>query len=140
MDSMRIYDLSLENDPGFDNRIEFHDPLGHVLVAQTQGTETLFGKTVQKGIGARVLEYANQLLQQGVVTEPVMRGTRVVGYKAKLDVNGNVQYQQGGQPVASCENSRECLKMKNYVSVPRFLMQAGSWLGWVQFGGLKGVY
>lgn len=140
MDSMRIYDLSLENDPGFDNRIEFHDPLGRVLVAQTSGTEVLFGKTVQKGIAARVLEYANELLQKGVVTEPVMRGTRVVGYKAKLDAAGNVQFVQGGVPVASCDNSRECVKMKNYVSVPRFLMQAGSWLGWVQFGGLKGVY
>ena len=44
------------------------------------------------------------------------------------------------QIVATCDNSRECLKMKNYASVPRFLMQVGSWLGDVQFGGLKGVY
>jgi hypothetical protein len=140
MDQMRIYDLTVEGDPGFDNRIEFHDPNGHILVAQTFGTETLFGKTVQKGIGARVLEYANSLLVQGVDVEPVVRGTRTVGYKAKLDVNGNVVYKQGGQVVASCDNSRECLKMKNYSSVPRFLMQVGSWLGYVQFGGLKGVY
>jgi hypothetical protein len=140
MDQMRIYDLSLEGDPGFENRIEFHDPTGHILVAQTFGTETLFGKTVQKGIAARTLEWANQLLVQGVVTDPVVRGGKTVGYKPKLDVNGNVQYIQGGAPVASCDNSRECTKMKNYASVPRFLMQAGSWLGWVQFGGLKGVY
>jgi hypothetical protein len=147
MDMMRVYDASIAGgDPGFDNRIEFHDPLGHVLVAQTFGTETLFGKTVQKGIAARVLEYANQLLVQGVQTEPVLRNGRIVGYKPKLDTNGNVVWLQGGQPldgdgnaIKSCDNSRECLKMKNYASVPRFLQQVSSWVG-VSFGGLKGVY
>jgi hypothetical protein len=140
MDQMRIYDLSVDTDPGFDNRIEFHDPMGHILVAQTFGTETLFGKTVQKGIAARALEYANSLLVQGVDSEPVIRNGRTVGYTAKLDVNGNVVYKQAGAVVASCDNSRECTKMKNYVSVPRLLNQAGHWMGWVQTGGLKGVY
>src|SRR5690606_25078435 len=101
-------------------------------------------------IAARVLEYANELLVRGVDTEPVLRNGRVVGYKAKLDVNGNLVFLDNGGPrlddlqqpvvIPSCDNSRECLKMKNYASVPRFLHQAGSWLGWVQFGGLKGVY
>ncbi len=136
MDMMRVYDVSLEGDPGFENRIMFFDPFGHVLAAQTFGTEVLFGKTVQRGIAARMLEYANELLQKAVETEPVVMYGRTVGYKPKLDANGNVVVKGAAQ----CDNSRECLKMKNYVSLPRFVMQLGARFGWVQMGGLKGVY
>src|SRR5690606_31994591 len=59
IDQMKIYEVGVDNDPGFPNRIEFHDPDGRVYIAKTYGTETLYGKTVQKGIAARVLEYAN---------------------------------------------------------------------------------
>ena len=140
LDQMRVFDLGVESDPGFDNRIEFHDPLGHVYVAQTFGTETLFGKVVQKGIAARVLEYANEVLQRAVETEPVERAGRVVGYRAMLDADGNVVFKQGDAVVASCDNSRDCTKLKNYVSVPRMLWQMQGWLGYVPFNGLKGIY
>ena len=39
-------------------------------MAKAYGTETVFGKVVQKGIGARVLEYGNELLAKAYVTEP----------------------------------------------------------------------
>ena len=63
LDQMRVYEMGVNADPGFENRIEFHNPDGHIYVAQTYGTEVLYGKTVQRGIAARVLEYANELLQ-----------------------------------------------------------------------------
>lgn len=140
LDQMRIYELGTESDPGFDNRIEFHDPDGKIYVAKTFGTETLYGKTVQKGIAARTLEYANELLRKGVVTAEVKRGDIVVGYAPVLDVEGKIQYLTDGKPAASCANSAECTKMKAYVSVPNFLREAQEYFGFTRIGGLKGVY
>jgi hypothetical protein len=79
MDMMRIYRLGTDSDPAFDERIEWQDPTsGQVYYARTYGMECLFGtgrskasctasggKWVQKGIAARVLEYANFLTSKG---------------------------------------------------------------------------
>lgn len=70
LDMMRIWEVGADTDPGFADRIELHHPSGKVFVAKTYGTETIFGKLVQKGIGARVLEYANELLEKAYVTTP----------------------------------------------------------------------
>ena len=59
---LAIWERGQHADPGFENRIEFHYPAGRQYIAKTYGTEEIFGKTVQKGIAARMLEYANDLL------------------------------------------------------------------------------
>ncbi len=140
IDQMRIYDVSNGNDPGFENRIEFHDPDGKVYVAQTFGTETIFGKTVQRGIGARVLEYANGLLAKAVETEPVKIGERQVGLKPKL-TDGNVKYLNGTTAVPTCAQSAYCQKLKDYTAIPKLMYELESQLGFGRFGGwLKGIY
>jgi hypothetical protein len=141
LDQMSIFQIGVNTDPGFENRIEFHDPDGKVYVAQTFGTEVLYGKTVQRGIAARVLEYANELLQAAVVTAPIKKGDIVIGYAPVLDAAGKVQYLQGGVAAASCEESKECLKMKDYTAVPKLLREAMGWLGWTRNANdVKGVY
>ncbi|WP_434042014.1 MULTISPECIES: hypothetical protein [Sorangium] len=79
MDMMRIYRLGNDADPGIEQRVEWQDPTsGQVYYARTYGMECLFGtgadrasceasggKWVQKGIAARVLEYANALTAKG---------------------------------------------------------------------------
>ncbi|WP_437500620.1 hypothetical protein [Sorangium sp. So ce1099] len=79
MDMMRIYRLGTDSEPGIEQRIEWQDPTsGQVYYARTYGMECLFGsgadrascegtggKWVQKGIAARVLEYANSLTAKG---------------------------------------------------------------------------
>jgi hypothetical protein len=96
IDMMRIYRLGQNNEPSLQNRIEWADPeTGQIYYAHTYGKECLFGtvnndlttekdraascvasggKWVQKGIAARVLEYANELTAKGykldVVTYP----------------------------------------------------------------------
>ncbi|MDB4937783.1 MAG: hypothetical protein JWP87_4755 [Labilithrix sp.] len=141
LDQMTILQLGVNSDPGFENRIEFHDPDGKVYVAQTFGTEVLYGKTVQRGIAARILEYANELLQAAVVTEPIKKGEITIGYTPVLDADGKVQYLQGGAPASSCAESKECLKMKDYTAVPKLLREAMDWLGWTRHASdLKGVY
>jgi hypothetical protein len=142
LDMLRVYDVAMNNDPGFDNRIEFHNPNGKIYVAQTFGTETIYGKTVQKGIAARVLEYANELLQKAVVTEPVLRNGLTVGYKPKLTANGAVQYLVNGKdPAADCSSSATCQRMQDYTELPKILFETELFLGMFRDGGgLRGVY
>jgi hypothetical protein len=150
LDQMRVYEIGVNTDPGFENRIEFHNPDGHIYVAQTFGTEVLYGKTVQRGIAARVLEYANTLLQEAAVTAPIVNANGVtIGYQPVLDANGKVQYKSksgSGAPLllgpnAQCDQSKECVKMTNYVAVPKLMREAMSYLGWTRNSEqLKGVY
>jgi hypothetical protein len=141
LDMLRIYDPAQDNDPGFDNRIEFHSPDGKTYIAQTFGTETLYGKTVQRGIAARVLEWANTLLQKAVVTEPVMRNGLVVGYQPKFTEDGKVQYLNGTDSAPDCSSSGFCQKMQDYAAIPKFLYETSLALGFFRVGGgLRGVY
>jgi hypothetical protein len=75
LDQMRLYRLGSNANPELENRIEWQDPSsGEIYYAKTFGTECLFGdpndacaggQLVQKGIAARVLEYANELTSRG---------------------------------------------------------------------------
>ncbi|APR80315.1 Hypothetical protein A7982_05662 [Minicystis rosea] len=98
VDMMRIYRLGQNADPSFESRIEWQDPAsGQVYYAKTYGKECLFGavkvdpadptseidtdagkakeckksggKWVQRGIAARVLEYANELTSGGYLLD-----------------------------------------------------------------------
>jgi len=74
-DMMRIWRLGQNPAPDLTPRIEWQDPTsGETYYARTIGTECFYGdaasgcaggKIVQKGIAARVLEYANQLTAAG---------------------------------------------------------------------------
>jgi hypothetical protein len=141
-DQMDIWRTNSPQLTGFENRIEFHNPDGNIYVAKTFGTEVLYGKTVQKGIGARILEYANELLRQGVVTKEIKNSSGVViGYEPVLDANGKVQYMNGTTPVDSCANSKYCTKMQNYAAVPKLMDEALWRFGRTRnVGALKGVY
>ncbi|WP_437903229.1 zinc-dependent metalloprotease [Sorangium sp. So ce327] len=79
LDMMRVYRLGSDADPGIEQRIEWQDPTsGQIYYARTYGMECLFGagknraacegsggRWVQKGIAARVIEYANALTVKG---------------------------------------------------------------------------
>jgi hypothetical protein len=147
VDQMDIWQTNAPDLTNFENRIEFHNPDGHIYVAKTFGTEVLYGKTVQKGVGARVIEYANELLQKGVVTAPILNKTgQTIGYLPVLGANGKPQYKNAAgavitDPNATCQMSKDCTKMQNYAAVPKLLDEALSQLGWTRHvGDLKGVY
>ncbi len=135
IDQLRIFELGTESDPGFENRIEFHDPEGRVYIAKTLGQETIFGKTVQQGVGARVLEWANVLLNQAYETTSVTKnGT--TWYMPKLGTDGRAILKGGAK---TCSESSSCLQLQGYVSLPSFIRQAMAAFGYIQLG-LKGVY
>ncbi|WP_240475323.1 hypothetical protein [Vulgatibacter incomptus] len=165
LNQMALWEKGLDSDPGFQNRIEFHDPHGKVWVAKTYGRETIFGKSVQKGIGARVLEWANELTSKAYVTDP---GPDLDGdgqpdwYVPVLGADGQpiVKFDptmewikpdgtSGGSAPAGCnatDNSkctcsmnRSCVMLDNYVQVPYFLRQAIVSYGFTGLG-MKGWY
>jgi hypothetical protein len=77
LDRMELKEVGMHDNPMWASRIELHIPGGNIYVGRTYGTETIFGKTVQKGIAARVVEYANEMLSKA--------------YQGKwYDVNGEV--------------------------------------------------
>lgn len=64
LDRLELKEIGISSDPDWLNRLELHIPGGSTYVARTFGTEQIFGKTVQKGVAARVVEYANELMTQ----------------------------------------------------------------------------
>jgi hypothetical protein len=139
LNMLYVWEVGADTDPEFVNRIEFHDPIGKVYVAKTFGKEAIFGKTVQKGIAARVLEWANELLFKAYETDP---GPDLDGDGApdwfipRYNSLGQpiVKYDQGisGNPTCTptnntgctCTSNRACSALKRYVEVPFYLRQA----------------
>lgn len=148
LDQLRIWELGRDGDPGFAERIELHDPQGRVFVARTFGRETLFGKRVERGIAARIIEHANELLGQAyetVAIDPDGDGV-ALGYAVVRDADGEpiVRFDptmtrpivpsetEHHNPICNAESNagctcaanRACLKLETYLSVPTFLREA----------------
>ncbi len=165
LNQMNIWEIGADTDPAFTNRIELHLPSGKVFVAKTFGKETLFGKTVQKGISARILEYANDLMRRAYVTtdgpdldgdgtpdwyipvmgasgQPSVRWDSSIAY---IDENGLVQ--PGGRPgcdaasnhACTCSSNSACIALSKYDQVPNFMRQAMRDFGMAD-PTMKGVY
>ncbi|AKU92192.1 hypothetical protein AKJ08_2579 [Vulgatibacter incomptus] len=159
LDQLAIWEVGHDDDPGFANRIELHDPWGTIWVARTFGKETIFGKTVQKGIAARVLEYANELVFKAYETEP---GTDLDGDgspdwyvpvlgsndqpRVKFDPTMKWLTPNGAPPAGcnetdnskcTCDQNRACVELGNYSQLPYFLRQALGSFGF-SVPGMKG--
>jgi len=143
LDMLRVYDLGEDASPTLYSKVEFHHPNGKVFVARSYGRETVFGKSVEKGIAARVLEYANSLLVAAYDTTPGpdADGDGAPDWYIPL-VNPktgqvHVKYDPGVQgesptctPKANagctCASNRACMKLAQYVEVPFYLREAVS--------------
>jgi hypothetical protein len=81
LDMMAMYKAGPESEPSIEGRIEWADPQsGQVYYAKSIGKECLFGdpanncvggKLVEKGIAARIIEYANELTVAGYKLDKV---------------------------------------------------------------------
>ena len=151
LDQMRVWELGRDADPELTRRIELHTPDGRVFVARTFGSEDIFGKTVQRGVAARVLEYANELLEAAFETTPGpdldgdlapdwylpvysdATGLPVVRWDstvAAIDAEGRIRAE--GLPgcnatdntECTCTANRACVALGHYVSVPAYMREA----------------
>jgi hypothetical protein len=148
LDQLNIWEKGSDSDPGFGNRIELHLPNGKQYIAKRFGTETIFGKTVEKGISARMLEWGNQLLVKAYETNagPDNDGDgRPDWYEVKLtngqprvkwdpsmkfvDSNGALQPTQPGcnstdNSTCPCTANLACSELARFEEVPFFMRQA----------------
>ena len=160
---MGIWEVGADTDPGFTNRIEYHSPNGKTYVARTQGKETILGKSVQKGISARILEWANQLLVQAYVvtdgpdldgdtkpdwyTPTYAAGKPVVKYDPSIAsinsegkvVNGRPGCNAADSSQCTCTSNRYCVELSRYEEVPFFMRQAMRDYGLAD-PSMKGIY
>ena len=148
LNQLGIWELGADADPGFANRIELHLPEGKTYVAKTFGTETVLGKKVQRGVAARMLEWANELLAQAYVTDagPDLDRDGAPDWVLPRLVNGKVQVKfdpsiqtinamggvVAGRPgcdtndssECTCSANKACLELSRYQEVPFFMRQA----------------
>jgi hypothetical protein len=134
---MGLWEIGADDDPGFENRIELHIPNGPTYVARTYGTEVIHGRTVQRGIAARVLEYANKLVNEAYDTTPVVTPNAtwyepiVENGKVKVKFDPNIS-GAGANPTCSaadnsgctCSANYSCVQLQDYESLPAFIRQA----------------
>lgn len=165
LDQMSIWNLGDDSDPGFENRIELHDPAGRVYIAKTFGKEDVFGHTVHRGVAARMLEYGNELLAAAYETDPgpdIDNDGTPDWYVPRVGANGkiNVRYDptvgtvtsgglintggrfgcnSAGNSDCKCEENRACVELSRFVSLPGFMRQAMSAYGMAD-PSMKGLY
>ncbi len=152
LDSLRMWEIGADNDPGFDplDRIDYESADGAKFVARSIGTETVFGKTVQKGIASRVLEWANTLKERAYELEPDGKFKRsidrkpIVKYDARLQDNpefplANPTCSETDNSGCTCSDNIDCLQLEKYESLLYFFRTAATAYR-LPWPGYKGVY
>ncbi len=163
LDQMGVWELGADSDPGFQNRIELHLPEGKTYIAKTFGRETIFGKSVQRGISARMLEYANELVVKAYETDagpdrdgdgkpdwntPRLSGGRaIVKYDPtiqSINPNGSLGTGRVGcnsveNVSCTCSSNRACVELQKFSELPFFMRQAMRDYGLAD-PTMKGIY
>ena len=143
VDMMRIWLIGVDASPGFPDSgsVAWRDPQsGQLYLAHSYGTEVIDGKTVQRGIAARVLEWMNTLTAQAyAIDETVVNPTgelNVLRYTDNSACPPGVNYCVG-QPIQI--STPFTLRVTNYKSVIDYLHMTADRFGF--FGpNWRGVY
>ncbi len=132
VDMMRVWQVGADTAPGFPaaETISWRDPLsGQEFIAHSYGTEVINGKTVQRSIAARVLEWMNVLTAKGYAidtTDPVTGEQTVKRYADNTACPPGVNYCVG-QPVEA--DPAFVIRVTNYKSVIDYLHEVAAQMG-----------
>ena len=127
LDRLELKELGKDSNPDWQGATELHLPNGSTYMARTFGTEIIFGKTVQKGIAARVLQWANELMSQAYVGKWHDKNGEIADqanpgpndwFVADVDADGS--------PTVTSDRAAEYLE--RYKSVVWFLARMDSWI------------
>jgi hypothetical protein len=144
VDMMRIWEVGSDSPPGFPaaETLAWRDPLsGELFEAHSYGTEVIDGKTVQRGIAARVLEWMNTLTALAYAVDTA-NSNPVTGELAVQHYADNTACPPGietcvGQPVQLSQQF--VIRVTNYKSILDYMHQVASQLGF--YGpNWRGVY
>lgn len=163
LNQLNIWERGADSDPAFQNRIELVLPNGKTYIAKTFGKETIFGKTVQKGISARVLEWGNELVGSAYETTPgpdldgdtrpdwyvpvMANGQPKVKYDPSVSVitpDGQLQTgrpgcNSGDNSQCTCSSNKACVELQKFEEMPFFMRQAMRDYGLAD-PSMKGIY
>ena len=143
VDMMRIWVIGTDTPPAFpeSETIAWRDPQsGQLYIAHSYGTEEIDGKTVQRGIAARVLEWMNTLTAQAYSVDPSV--VNPTGEQTVLRYENNDACPPGvsycvGQPVEL--SVPFALRVTNYKSVLDYMHLTATQFGF--YGPYwRGVY
>ena len=143
VDMMRVWVVGVDTLPGFPDSetVAWRDPQsGQLYVAHSYGTEEIDGKTVQRGIAARVLEWMNVLTAKAYSVDPSI--VNPTGEQTVLRYTDNSACPPGvnycvGQPVQL--DIPFTLRVTNYKSVLDYMHMTANQFGF--YGpNWRGVY
>ena len=143
VDMMRVWQVGVDATPGFPDSgsVAWRDPQSGVLfLAHSYGTEEIDGKTVQRGIAARVLEWMNLLTARAYEVDDTL--TSPTGELTVLRYTDNTACPSGvnycvGQPIQ--KNAAFALRVTNYKSVIDYMHETANQFGF--YGpNWRGVY
>ncbi|MBK7581429.1 MAG: hypothetical protein IPI67_14605 [Myxococcales bacterium] len=129
VDLMRMYKLGSDLDPGYlpKQRVEWRDPeTGQRYLAKRYGDETLLGKKYDKGIAAKMVQWANTLTAEAYeldATTPFDPDTGAANIK--LDSEGKPIYK--GATI--CDDNKKCVELRLYRGLMDFARDTAATLG-----------
>ena len=139
VDMMRIWEIGTDSPPGFPDTetVAWRDPIsGELFEAHSAGTEVIDGKTVQRGIAARVLEWMNTLTAQAYeVDATAATGELTVKHYADNSACPTGVESCVGQPVQ--RSSQFAIRVTNYKSVIDYMHETAAQFGYPSW---RGVY
>ncbi|MFO0587043.1 MAG: hypothetical protein U0441_05885 [Polyangiaceae bacterium] len=127
LDRLELKELGKDSNPDWQAWTELHLPSGSTYVARTFGTETIFGETVQKGISARVLQYANKLMSQAFAGKWYDKNGEIAD-QANPNPNDWFIADVDGDGLPSIVDDAAAEKLERYKSVPWFLARMDNWI------------
>jgi hypothetical protein len=151
LDMLQIFKLGGDVNPSFDasEMVEWKDPqTGYHYFAKRFGDEQMMGKSYDKGIGSKMLQWANFLTSQAYeAADPLVPFDPQTGrYVYKTAANGQPVVKPdptGVMPddVANirCDENSSCVKLRNYRGLVDFSRDIGKRVGF-DVPCLNGVY
>ncbi len=150
VDMMRIYQVGGTSNPDYlpEQSIEWRDPVsGLRYVARSYGDEQIFGKTWDKGVAAKMLQWANTLTEKAYETDDVTPVDPVTGrVNVKLDADGNAMVKTDINRTPSdpnnltCDDNSYCTQLREYRGLIDYMRTTAAYLGFPEpalqiFGG-----
>ena len=135
IDLLGIWEIGADQDPAFPNRIELHLADGRIYVARTYGTEIIFGRQVQRGVAARMLEYANELMFNAYECDPTetrwciplydVDGEPIIKHDPEITTDVvQDQCTEFNNAGCTCQSNRACQALERYAPLMAFLRQS----------------
>ena len=135
LDRMELKEFGKDGPPDWSASTELHFPGGSTYIARTFGTEVVFGETVQKGISARVLQYANKLMSQAYAGKWHDAAGEIADQANPAPSNWFIADLDGeGQPIVADDGATE--RLERYKSIPWLLARMDTWIN----AGAKALY